>query len=65
MEQGRRERRCAVIEKRTRAGRFPTPRLPPPLADYPNKVGPQERALLGVLLDVSVCNDSASGVVIK
>lgn len=26
---------------------------------------PQERALLGVLLDVSVCNDSSSGVVVK
>ncbi len=26
---------------------------------------PQERAVLGVLLDVSVCNDSSSGVIVK
>jgi hypothetical protein len=29
------------------------------------KLTEQERALLGVLLDVNVCNDSASGVIVK
>jgi hypothetical protein len=29
------------------------------------KLMPQERALLGILLEVSVCNDSASGVVLR
>jgi len=32
---------------------------------FANGLTPQERALLGVLLEVSVCNDSPTGVVIK
>lgn len=32
---------------------------------FATQLTPQERALLGVLLEVSVCNDSPSGVVIK
>jgi hypothetical protein len=32
---------------------------------FSSELTPQERALLGVLLEVSVCNDSSSGVIIK
>ena len=32
---------------------------------YSNDLTPQERALLGILLEASVCNDSPTGVVVK
>jgi len=32
---------------------------------FSNDLTPQERALLGILLEVNVCNDSSTGVIIK
>jgi hypothetical protein len=32
---------------------------------FSTELTPQERTLLGILLEVSVCNDSSTGVVIK